>query len=77
MHVNIIVRFGKLLLWMVNSMHFKKDETFELVSTLTFTPSAEENGETVTCLAINNVMEKPLKDVTILNIQCKFLYYDN
>jgi len=46
-----------------------EDETFELVSTLTFTPSAEENGETVTCLAINNVMEEPLEDETILNIQ--------
>jgi len=45
-----------------------EDETFELISKLTFTPTAEENDEMVSCQAINEVMEEALEDEAQLDI---------
>ena len=41
------------------------------MSKLTFIPTAEENEKTVTCQAINEVMEEALEDETVLDIMCK------
>eukprot|EP00092_Neocalanus_flemingeri_P025444 GFUD01027586.1.p1 GENE.GFUD01027586.1~~GFUD01027586.1.p1 ORF type:complete len:1098 (+),score=293.63 GFUD01027586.1:126-3419(+) len=45
-----------------------EDETFQLISKLTFTPTAEENEKTVTCQAINDVMEEAIEDEAMLDI---------
>jgi hypothetical protein len=42
-----------------------------LISKLTFTPTAAENGKTVTCQAINEVMEEALEEEALLDILCK------
>eukprot|EP00090_Calanus_glacialis_P045715 TRINITY_DN8668_c0_g1_i1.p1 TRINITY_DN8668_c0_g1~~TRINITY_DN8668_c0_g1_i1.p1 ORF type:complete len:1080 (-),score=259.44 TRINITY_DN8668_c0_g1_i1:89-3328(-) len=45
-----------------------EDETFKLISKLTFTPSKEENEKYVTCQAINEVMDEALEDEALLDI---------
>jgi len=45
-----------------------EDETFALISRLTFTPTAEVNEKEVSCEAINEVMEEALTDEAVLDI---------
>lgn len=45
-----------------------EDETFEKISVLSFNPSADDNGERVTCHAVNDVMEEPLQKEAVLEI---------
>jgi len=48
-----------------------EDETFETVSRLTFTPTADENEKNVVCEAINDVMDTPVEYETEMNILYK------
>ena len=49
----------------------QEDETFETVSRLTFTPTADENEKNVVCEAINDVMDTPVEYETDMNILCR------
>ena len=49
----------------------QEDETFETVSRLTFTPTADENEKNVVCEAINDVMDTPVEYETEMNILCR------
>ena len=46
-----------------------EDDTFDTVSTIRFTPTAEDDGISVNCQALNEVMEDPLEtteEITVL-----------
>ena len=46
-----------------------EDDTFDTVSTIRFTPTAEDDGASVNCQAVNEVMEDPLEateEITVL-----------
>jgi len=52
-------------------VNVNEDETFETVSRLTFTPTADENEKNVVCEAINDVMDAPMEYATEMNILYK------
>ena len=68
--VGIIVRLNKFI-HKVKQKYFQEEKTFQTVSKLTFTPSAEENEKKVSCEAINDVMEEAVEYEKELNILCE------
>jgi hypothetical protein len=51
--------------------HVTDDETYTLISTLTYKVDRTYNGETITCKAVNIVVPNGVKTSTSLDVKCK------
>jgi hypothetical protein len=59
--------------------HVTDDETYTLISTLTYNVDRTYNGETITCKAVNIVLPNGVQTSTSLDVKCKchvFTYHD-
>ena len=51
--------------------HVTDDETYTLISTLTYNVDSTYNGETITCKALNIVLSNGVQISTSLDVKCK------
>jgi len=51
--------------------HVTDDDTYTLISTLTYNVDRTYNGETITCKAVNIVVPNGVQTSTSLDVKCK------
>jgi hypothetical protein len=51
--------------------HVTDDNTYTLISTLTYNVDRTYNGETITCKAVNSVVPNGVQTSTSLDVKCK------